>query len=382
VSSVDLVSLGEHATFFSGFAFEASRFNTEGKGLPVVRIRDVMRGHSETFYDGPFDSRFVVESGDYLIGMDGEFNLARWGGGRALLNQRVAKIASVSPSVDRDFLFRFLVPELKRIEAVTPSVTVKHLSTKVLAQMTIPLPPLDEQRRIVRVLDSADVLRSRRIAAGRGLRELYRGALDRSLVVSAARQLKTSIGEVADFVTKGTTPTSVGLSYTEQGVPFIRVQDLDDGVVRVDSDTLFISRATDQELARSRIHAGDVLVSIAGTIGRVALVPDDGPDMNCNQAVAIVRGGAAVRPRFLRAALESHSVQSQIRKSTVTGTISNLSLAQVRALSVRVPPLADQIRFERIDEAHRAALRRNAAHLTMLNALFSSLEHRAFAGEL
>jgi type I restriction enzyme S subunit len=192
--------------------------------------------------------------------------------------------------------------------------------------------------------------------------------------------VKTPVGQVAELVTKGTTPTSVGLTYSDGGIPFLRVKDLQDGATVVDSETLFISSETDKELARSRIRAGDVLLSIAGTIGRVALVPDGAPDMNCNQAVAIVRTNGAVRPRFLRAALESQVVQSQIIKSTVTGTISNLSLAQVRALKISVPAPTEQTQYEAVDETYRAALRRDSAHLTQLDALFAALQHRAFAG--
>ena len=157
--------LGDLVTFLSGFAFDAENFNSEGNGIPIVRIRDVSRGRTSTFYDGPFDDRFVLQDGASLVGMDGEFNLARWRGGRALLNQRVLKIDEVADEVDRRYLDFFLARELKKIEASTPSVTVKHLSTKTLKKLEVSFPPVAEQWRIADILDRADALRATRQAA-------------------------------------------------------------------------------------------------------------------------------------------------------------------------------------------------------------------------
>ena len=120
------VRLGDHATFLSGFAFKSSLFNENGQGLPIIRIRDVVRGYSDTFYSGRYEAKYVVRQGEYLIGMDGEFNLARWQSDQALLNQRVCKIDGLSKDLDRHYLAKFLPILLKKIEDETPFVTVKH----------------------------------------------------------------------------------------------------------------------------------------------------------------------------------------------------------------------------------------------------------------
>lgn len=103
----------------SGFAFDSEGF-ADSNGLPLVRIRDVLRGETSTCFTGSFDPRYVVDNGDILIGMDGEFNRARWRGGKALLNQRVCKISSSSRELDDSYLYHFLPSALKAIENVTP----------------------------------------------------------------------------------------------------------------------------------------------------------------------------------------------------------------------------------------------------------------------
>ena len=104
---------------------------------------------------------YIVSKDDLLIGMDGEFNIAKWGETPALLNQRVCRLFPTS-EVDKNYLFYFMPSALKRIEEKTPFVTVKHLSAKELNKVKVPLPPLDEQRRIAAVLDKISGLIAKR----------------------------------------------------------------------------------------------------------------------------------------------------------------------------------------------------------------------------
>lgn len=159
---MEKVQLGTLVKITSGFAFKSNLFNTDKKGLPLIRIRDVVRGYSDTYYDGEYKAEYLIQKGDALIGMDGEFNLALWNSGKALLNQRVCKIQSIDERLDQNYLIRFLPKALKDIEDRTPFVTVKHLSMKDINNIQIPLPPLAEQRRIASILDQADELRQKR----------------------------------------------------------------------------------------------------------------------------------------------------------------------------------------------------------------------------
>ena len=137
-----------------GCAFDASQFTTlPEEGMPLIRIRDVKDGCTNTYYKGDYSDEYIIHKGDYLVGMDGEFNIEPWQSEDALLNQRVCKIESKSEDVLMRYIYRFLKKELKRIEDDTPFVTVKHLSAKRLNQVLISVPPLPEQEKIVSELD-------------------------------------------------------------------------------------------------------------------------------------------------------------------------------------------------------------------------------------
>jgi len=147
------VRLKEVVTILNGYPFESARF-TKDKGTPLIRIRDILDGRTETFYDGDFDSTFLVKSGEILIGMDGDFHCEPWTGEPALLNQRVYKITPDESRYAKQFL-RYLLPGyLTAINAQTPSVTVKHPSSRTDADIPLPLPPFPEQRRIVAEIEN------------------------------------------------------------------------------------------------------------------------------------------------------------------------------------------------------------------------------------
>lgn len=146
------VCLRDVADVLNGFPFESRLFHPS-TGTPLIRIRDILTGETDTFYNGDFESQFLVNPGELLIGMDGDFNSARWRSKPALLNQRVCKITP-----DERFysgrLLEFALPGyLAAINAATSSVTVKHLSSKSIEEIELPLPPLAEQTRIVEKLE-------------------------------------------------------------------------------------------------------------------------------------------------------------------------------------------------------------------------------------
>jgi type I restriction enzyme S subunit len=183
----------------------------------------------------------------------------------------------------------------------------------------------------------------------------------------------TRLADLCEVITKGTTPTTLGFGFVDKGIRFLRAQNVGNGQVDYESNTLFIDDRTHEALGRSLIHPGDVLLSIAGTIGRSGIVPANAPVLNCNQAVAIIRPNRLVFRPFLRHWLETADAQAQMRGATVTGTISNLSLTQIGNLLILLPPLIEQQRIaEVLDRAEALRTKRRAA-LAQLDSLTQAI---------
>lgn len=147
--------LGDHIRFQVGFPFRSIFFTKSGQGIRLIRNRDLKSNDEMIYYNGDFDPSYVIERGDLLVSMDGEFILHRWDGDDALLNQRVGRIVE-REEVENSFLSYYLVEPLKEIEKATSSTTVKHLSHGDVEGIHIALPSLDEQRSIAKVISDMD----------------------------------------------------------------------------------------------------------------------------------------------------------------------------------------------------------------------------------
>lgn len=369
-----------------GFPFKSAKFNTEGRGLPLVRIRDVVPGFSNTYYDGDFDSRYLVTDGDYLIGMDGEFNLGRWCGGKALLNQRVAKLGDAAEGVDRGYIARFLPAALKAIEDETPFVTVKHLSAKRLRAIEVPLPPLDEQRRIAAILGQADALRVRR-----GQVLLHLDTIAESLFLDMFGKFSGKFLTVQEVAA----PDKGSIRTGPFGSQLLHEEFVDEGIAVLGLDNVvgnqftwkqrrFITPEKYDQLRRYTVQPGDVLVSIMGTCGRCVVVPADvGTAINTKHICAITVDRNLVVPEFVRAAFLWHPRARQHLTQRTKGSIMDgLNMGIIKEMPLPVPQLKEQQDF--VAALHQVnALSQPASESSVqLDDLFESLQSRAFTGQL
>ena len=147
----EIVRIREHAALLNGFPFDSDLFGTSD-GIPLVRIRDILSTDTTVIWTGDPVPSAMIGNSDILIGMDGDFNVAWWKGGPALLNQRVCCLRSFA-SLDQRFLYYLLPYPLTIQNDLTYATTVKHISSYEILHFHIGLPPLPEQRTIAAFLD-------------------------------------------------------------------------------------------------------------------------------------------------------------------------------------------------------------------------------------
>ncbi|MGH9337660.1 MAG: restriction endonuclease subunit S, partial [Vicinamibacteria bacterium] len=143
--------ISEMTTLLNGHPFDSEYF-VRGEGTPLVRIRDLSAIETEVNYVGPVVETAWIQSGDVIIGMDGEFNVARWRGQRALLNQRMCSLRPRG-NTQSSFIAYVLPLPLRVINDLTYSTTVKHLSSVDVRKIRLGAPPEPEQRAIATFLD-------------------------------------------------------------------------------------------------------------------------------------------------------------------------------------------------------------------------------------
>ena len=134
-----VINLLDIAEVTYGYAFKSKGFSNEPAGLPVVRIRDVLDGTSQTFTLEEATKKHEVENGDLLVGMDGDFHMGFWVGGKAYLVQRVARFRP-REKVSMSLLFQALREPIKYFNATITGTTVAHLGHKHISTIKVILP--------------------------------------------------------------------------------------------------------------------------------------------------------------------------------------------------------------------------------------------------
>lgn len=273
---------------------------------------------------------------------------------------------------------RYLYYALQRIHIPDAGYS-RHF--KYLKEGKIPLPPLDEQKRIAAILDQADQLRRKRQRALNRLNHLGQaifhemfGEWDRK----GANVPTLVLGDHLDFLTSG----SRGWAeyYRESGGLFLRIQNVKRDELDL-SDAAYVAAPDSAEARRTRVQVDDVLLSITADLGRTAVIPKEIGEAYINQHLAIIRT-KSFNPRFLSAALSSPSGQREILKRNREGVKAGLNFDDVRSVCIPNIPMEVQSTFaDRLQNVD--SLRASQAQtLAIANDLFSSLQHRAFRGEL
>ena len=258
-------------------------------------------------------------------------------------------------------------------------MNLPRVSPKLVAAVKIPLPPLPEQRRIADILDRAEALQAKRRSTLAQLDELTR-AIFLDMFGGQNYQSRSLDSVVRDdtIVTYGI--VQAGEEYPE-GVPYIRTGDIVGGEVRLTG-----LRHTDPAIAarfqRSRVEAGEIVMSIRATVGTCALVPPALHGANLTQGTARISPGKPVNNFYLLHFIRSDTAQQWIERETKGITFREITLNRLRQLPVPLPPLSLQQEFARRVQAIDRLKTLHRQSLAQLDALFQSLQHRAFRGEL
>ena len=340
-----------------GYPFDSKCFSSSSEDMPLIRIRDVKEGKTSTYYNGEYSKEYIVHRGDYLIGMDGEFNISQWQSEDALLNQRVCKISSKTSLLLMRYIYRFLVKELKKIEDETPFVTVKHLSAKKINQIIIPIPPLAEQERIVEELDLLSGIIEKKKeqlkAYDQLAQSIFYDMFGDPIYSPKGWEIK-KLGEVVSFIADGDWIESKDQS--ENGIRLIQTGNIGCGsFIAKDDKPHFISEATFANLGCTEIYAGDCLISrLPAPVGRACIIPETNYRMITAVDCTIVRFGDSILPEFFIYHSLCSSYQAEIDRKTTGTTRKRISRKNLEIIPIPVPPLSLQQEFaEKVEAIER-----------------------------
>lgn len=325
----NIVKIKDIAKIISGFAFKSEFFN-ENKGIPIVRVRDIKDGFSNTYYNGECSDDYIVNNGDLLIGMDGEFNATLWKGGKALLNQRVSKLYDFKDCL-KEYVYYIIQKALKEIENNTPKTTVKHISTDQIINIEIPLPPFELQKKIVKELKSYNKI----IDGAKQIVNSYMPSIEIN-----PKWETYKIGELCSLMTGGT-PRTTERKYYDNG----NIKWLVSGDIHKEEIFDCEGRITKEGLENSNakfLPKDSVLIALNGqgkTRGTVALLRTKA---TCNQSIVSIKpkDKNKLLPEFLYYQLKNR--YQEIRNITGDKHRSGLNMPIIRNIQIYVPAIEKQ----------------------------------------
>ena len=402
-----VVKLGQYVKILNGYPFDSSRFtNSNENTYPLIRIRDVVRGYTETFTDEDCPDEYKIKKGEILIGMDGDFNISRWKSDFGLLNQRVCKISTVSKDLDEKFLFYYLPIPLKLINDATPSVTVKHLSSTSLQELHFPLPTLAEQQRIVNRIESmfakldeakekaqnvVDGFETRKAAI---LHKAFTGELTAKWrKENGVSDESWKIVKLEDIVKKEKYSLKAGPFgsalkkefYVQKGFKIYGQEQ----VLNSDENygDYFIDEDKYNELESCKIAPNDILISLVGTIGKTLILSEKcKPGIINPRLIKISLDVNVMIPQFFTYYFGSDYCKSKYKAVQHGTTMDVLNMGILKQLEYPCCTLPEQVEIVRIldiiIEKENKAKQAAENVLEQIDLLKKSILARAFRGEL
>jgi len=292
------IKIGEHIKIIPGFPFNSALFNIDGEGLPLIRIRDLLTSKIETYYKGEYPKEYIIEEGDILIGMDGDFHIVKWKNKtKALLNQRIMKVAQKEGAeINIEYFYYFLFPFLYDVWEKTTATTVKHLSTYDVSEAEVEFPKFEVQTKIALILSTCDaviektqsaIAKYKAIKQGmlqdlftRGidlktnkLRPRYQDAPElykESKLGMIPREWEVEILSSTIEVISGGTPSTHVKEYWNGEIPWLSVDDFNTGNRYASKAAKHITQLGLENSATNYLLPGMLIISARGTVGVIS----------------------------------------------------------------------------------------------------------------
>jgi type I restriction enzyme S subunit len=296
-------------------------------------------------------------------------------------------IVRLLPVCDSNFVRYFLLSSACQFTMRSNYVSgsaIPRVVLKDFKKVPIIVPDLIEQKAIANVLSSLDDKIDLLHRQNKTL-EAMAETLFRQWFVEDAKEDwdELTLSQICTVITKGTTPTTLGHAFVDVGINFIKAESINDDGSFIFDKFAKITEDTHQFLKRSVIENGDVLCSIAGTIGRVAIVDESIIPANTNQAIAIIRvNRQKYFPIFVYLYLKSSLFQEVMDGKIVHAVQPNLSLGEIGNTTLKIAPPNQLREFEMIVNPIFDKKRRNTYQIRTLEKLRDTLLPKLMSGEV
>lgn len=366
-----------------GQAPSGEAYNSDGKGWPLI----AGAGDFGDIY--PAAKKFtsvaskLSQPGDIILGIRASIGEKVLSDSVYCLGRGVAGLRA-KPALESRYLWHWLTQINPYLASKAKGATFKQVNREDISELEIVLPSLHEQQRIAAILDKADEIKTKRRTALAKLDSLSQAIFLEMFgdpVVNPKGWSLLTLNKISEFENGDRSSNyPSGEDIKDHGILFLSTKNIVNDSLNLNY-TVYITKEKFDSLSRGKAKLNDIIITLRGTLGSCCIFSLNDTAF-INAQMMIIRPGMPVSPIFLHAVLTSKQYKEQFSRIGSGVAVPQLTAKQLSELKTPLPPLSLQQEFarriaavEKLKTAHRAAL-------AELDALFASLQHRAFRGEL
>lgn len=401
-NEVAIKELSEVVNIDGGYAFKSDEF-VQNK-TPIIRIGNIVDGNVEIDYSIGYDTKnknldkYLIKKNNILIAMSGATTgkLAMYRNNDiALLNQRVGRFNVIDNNMlYNDYLYYYLRSDFVqgKIKVMASGCAQPNISPKQLLSIHIPVPPLEAQKKIVKVLEKAEKALEKRKEAIRLLDELVKSRFVEMFGDPINNPVGWEVKKLKNISTKilsGNTPKGGSEVYVDDGIMFFRSQNVWKNRLVLD-DIAYIDKETHKKMLKSSLKHRDILMTKTGRIntensslGRASMYLGEDDGANINGHVYLIRLKEEILNEFILFILTSKEYRGYIRSVCVGGIDKRqLNKEHIEEFPIIFPPIEKQKKFVNfVNQVDKLKFEMQKSLEEMENN-FNSLMQDAFNGKL
>ena len=341
--------LSDICEVYSGYALK--EFNDDGDGLPVIKIGNIMTDGSLSLTDCQYTSEMVNDKyyskkGDIYVALSGA-TTGKIGilesDGIHIINQRVGVVRRKNDNVPKEYIKYFLLRQTNRILKEAAGCAQPNISPKQIAAYEIPEIANDKMQEESYILDKLSFAIAQRKNELLQLDNLIKARfveLFGDTVINPMGWEEHRLDEYIDFLTSGSRGWAQYF-VDEENELFITIKNVKNNHITLDN-VQYIEAPKNKEAERTRVKAGDLLISITADLGRTGVVDDEIAEKGAyiNQHLSLVRlDKTRINPLYVSYFLETQGGKIQFESKNQNGVKAGLNFDAIKSLKILVPPL-------------------------------------------
>ncbi|EPF21916.1 restriction endonuclease subunit S [Microcystis aeruginosa] len=269
-----------------------------------------------------------------------------------------------------------------QISQLQTGTALKQLPVGNLKRIKIPLPPLEEQRRIAAILDKADGVRRKRKEAIRLTEELLKSTFLEMFGDPVTNPKGWEICELQNVCNRVTDGTHQPPNWADEGIPFLFVSNIVNGEIDFKVSKHITEESWFELTSRCPIEINDILYTTVGSYGNAALVRTKNRFCFQRHIAHIKPDSRSIEPEFLLGMMQSDWIRQQADKQARGVAQKTLNLRELKKFTIFTPPIEEQKKYVKLRQGVETQLSYYRSALEQSENLFNSLLQRAFRGEL